>query len=98
MHHLGRLAETAAVTDPYGTHSQGLSRRAIVDRAAGSVHQEIHVVELGAGGGIDRHLHAYEKAVYVLEGFGEANVGGARSEERRVGKECCRQCSSRGWP
>jgi quercetin dioxygenase-like cupin family protein len=76
MHHLGRLAETAAVTDPYGTHGRGLSRRGIVDRAAGSVHQEIHVVELGAGGGIDRHLHAYEKAVYVLEGALTLSVAG----------------------
>ena len=77
MHHVGRLTETAAATDPYGAHCRQLSRRAIVDRKAGSAHQEIHVVELGPGGGVDRHLHAYEEALYVLEGSLSLSVAGA---------------------
>jgi quercetin dioxygenase-like cupin family protein len=80
MHHVGRLTETAAVTDPYGSHCSGLTRRAIVDRAAGSSHQEIHVAELDPGGRIDRHLHAHEEALYVLEGALSLTVGDAEEE------------------
>jgi quercetin dioxygenase-like cupin family protein len=76
MHHVGRLTETAAVADPYGSHGSGLTRRALVDRAAGSVHQEIHVAELGPGGSVDLHLHAYEEGLYVLEGALSLSAGG----------------------
>jgi quercetin dioxygenase-like cupin family protein len=77
MHHVGRLTETAAVSDPYGSRCRALSRRAIVDRKAGSVHQEIYVAELGPGGSVDVHLHAYEEGFYVFEGALSLGVAGA---------------------
>jgi quercetin dioxygenase-like cupin family protein len=77
---MGRLTETSAVADPYGSHCSGLTRRALVDRAAGSAHQEIHVAELGPGGSVDRHLHAYEEGLYVLEGALSLGVAGADEE------------------
>jgi quercetin dioxygenase-like cupin family protein len=80
MHHVGRLAETPARSDPYGSRSRGHRRTTIVDRAAGSAHQDIAIEELATGGGIDPHAHAFETALYVLEGELVVTVGG--SEER----------------
>ena len=68
MHHRGRLAETSGGAGRYGGHSEGHLRRVLVDGQAGSVHQEAVVAELARGGGVDRHLHAFEEAIYVLEG------------------------------
>jgi quercetin dioxygenase-like cupin family protein len=77
MHHVGRLTETSAVADPYGSRCGGLKRQALVDRAAGSVHQELHVAELDPGGRVDRHLHAYEEGLYVLEGALSLGIAGS---------------------
>jgi quercetin dioxygenase-like cupin family protein len=80
MHHVGRLAETPVSRDPYGSRSREHSRITILDRAAGSAHQEIAVDDLAPGGGIDPHAHAYETTLYVLDGDLVATVAG--SEER----------------
>jgi quercetin dioxygenase-like cupin family protein len=68
MHHVGRLAETTNDLGVYAGHSEGLSRLALVDRAARSVHQTVTVAELEPGGRVQRHLHAHEEAIYVLDG------------------------------
>ena len=68
MHHLGRLSETPGAPGAYTGHSEGYVRRVLVDRAAGSVHQEVVIADLEPGGRVDRHLHAFEQALYVLEG------------------------------
>jgi quercetin dioxygenase-like cupin family protein len=68
MHHLGRLKETPASAGRYAGHSAGHTRRALIDRAAGSPHQEVVVAELEPGGSVDLHLHAFEEAFYVLDG------------------------------
>jgi quercetin dioxygenase-like cupin family protein len=68
MHHVGTLAETPARPGIYGEHAVGYARFPIVDRAAGSVHQVVAVVDLGPGGSVALHAHAYEEAVYVLGG------------------------------
>ena len=68
MHHVGRLADTAADNGPYAGHSDGLARFPLVDRQAGSPHQGLTVAELSAGGRVGWHVQAYEEAVYVLEG------------------------------
>jgi len=76
-HHLGRLSETPAFTGGYAGHSEGHTRRSLIDRGAGSVHQEVVVAELGPGGSVDLHLHAFEEAFYVLEGRLELTAAGS---------------------
>ena len=68
MNHRGTLRETPGDAAGYAGHSSGHIRRTLVGSAAGSVHQEMVVGELAPGGRVDRHLHAFEQAVYVLEG------------------------------
>ena len=79
MHHLGSLADTPAA-DAYGSHAAGHNRRILVGRDAGSVHQEVSVDELEPGGRVDLHLHAFEQALYVLEGGLAVEAAGAREE------------------
>ena len=80
MHHLGRLSDTSADPGVYASRSRGLERRPILDRAAGSVHHEVVVAEFAPGGLVDRHLHAYEEAFYVLAGQIVLDVAGATEE------------------
>lgn len=40
----------------------------MLDRTAGSVHQEVALRELAPGDGVERHLHSFEQAVYILAG------------------------------
>jgi quercetin dioxygenase-like cupin family protein len=80
VHHVGRLSETAAEAGPYAGHSSGHARRTLFGRDAGSVHQEVVVAELEPGGRVDRHLHAFEEALYVLEGRVTVPVAGSTEE------------------
>ncbi len=80
MHHVGRLAETASDPGAYAAHCQGYARRPLVDAGAGSPHQGLVIAELEAGGRVDRHLQAYEEALYVLEGTVHIDVAGSREE------------------
>jgi quercetin dioxygenase-like cupin family protein len=59
-------------------HNEGLSRFVLVDRSVGSVHQELTVGELAEGGRVDRHLHAFEQALYLLAGTVHVDVAGTR--------------------
>ena len=68
MNHRGRLSETAGIAGAYEGHSRAHVRRQLFGRACGSVHQEAVVAELEDAGVVDRHLHAFEEVVYVLEG------------------------------
>ena len=68
MNHRGRLSETIGSTGSYAGHSSGSLRRTLFGRASGSPHQEAAVVEVEPGGIVDRHLHAFEEAFYVLDG------------------------------
>ncbi len=77
MKHLGRVEETPDDVGVYAGHSRGLSRRVLFGRAAGSPHQEAVVAELDAGGAVDRHLHAFEEALYVLAGELVLEIAGA---------------------
>ncbi len=52
----------------YDGHARGLARTTLLDRSIGSVHVGYAICELAAGGVIDRCLHAFEKALYVLSG------------------------------
>lgn len=80
MHHLGRLIETPADAGRYAGHSSGYTRRALIDRAAGSPHQEVVVAELEPGGSVDLHAHAFEEAFYVLAGRLTFEAAGAMEE------------------
>jgi quercetin dioxygenase-like cupin family protein len=73
----GRLSETAASAGRYEGHSAGHVRRVLFDRAGGSVHQEVVIAELEPGGRVDRHLHAFEEAFYVLGGALVLEAAGA---------------------
>jgi quercetin dioxygenase-like cupin family protein len=68
MNHRGTLQATPGGAGVYEDHSSGYLRRALVARAAGSVHQEVVIAELEPGGRVDSHLQAFEEAFYVLEG------------------------------
>jgi quercetin dioxygenase-like cupin family protein len=76
MHASGRIDEIPSALGPYEGHSSGLGRRVVVDRGTGSVHQEVAISTLGPGGRVDRHVHAFEEGLYVLEGALEVSVGG----------------------
>jgi mannose-6-phosphate isomerase-like protein (cupin superfamily) len=62
----------------YAGHAQGLSRSTLLDRTAGSVHVGYTLNELAPGGAVERCLHAYEKALYVLDGALELERDGYR--------------------
>jgi len=80
LHRVGTLSDTPGDAGPYAGRSRGHLRRVLVGRDKGSVHQELVVAELEAGGGVDLHLHAYEQALYVLEGSVAVELAGAREE------------------
>lgn len=80
MHVVGTLSETAADAGPFAGHAEGLTRRALFDRARGTVHHSLVHFELAADGRIDRHLHAFEQGIYVLSGSLAVEIGGAREE------------------
>jgi quercetin dioxygenase-like cupin family protein len=77
MNHRGSLSSTAGDAGRYAGHSAGHVRRALVDQAAGSVHQEVVIAELEPGGAVDSHLHAFEEAFYVLDGSLVFDGGGS---------------------
>lgn len=80
MHLVGKLAETAANDGPFAGRAQGLTRRPLFDRMRGTVHHSLVHFELAADGHVDRHMHAFEQAIYVLSGAVAVDVGGAREE------------------
>lgn len=80
MHLVGKLAETAANDGPFAGHAEGLTRRPLFDRMRGTVHHSLVHFDLAAGGRVDRHMHAFEQAIYVLSGSMAVEIGGAREE------------------
>jgi quercetin dioxygenase-like cupin family protein len=80
MHLHGTLSDTTGSPGRYEGHSSGHLRRHLVDRAGGSLHQEVVIGELEPGGRVDRHLHAFEEAFYVLDGELVLEAAGAREQ------------------
>jgi quercetin dioxygenase-like cupin family protein len=76
MKHHGQLRGTAGAAGVYAGHCSGYDRRVLFGRAAGSVHQEVAVVDLDPGGTVDPHVHAFEEAIYVLSGELVLDVAG----------------------
>lgn len=58
----------AATPEDYRGHSRDFRRATYVDHTRGSVHMGTGICALGADGGIDPHVHAFEETFYVLEG------------------------------
>ena len=80
MHVTGKLDETAPDDGPFAGHAQGLTRRPLFDRGRGTVHHSVVHFELEPDGRVERHLHAFEQALYVLQGSLTVEVAGAREE------------------
>jgi quercetin dioxygenase-like cupin family protein len=80
VHAHGRLEDAPASAGAYAGSSTGYLRRVLFGRAEGSVHQEAAVCELDAGGSVDRHVHAFEEALYVLDGELEIEVAGTTEQ------------------
>ena len=53
---------------PASDTSSGLARSVIVGPAHGAVHTELAVGGFAPGGWLQRHIHSFEEALYVLEG------------------------------
>lgn len=80
MHLAGKLAETTPDDGPFAGHAEGLTRRPLFDRDRGTVHHSVVHGELEPEGRVERHLHAFEQALYVLSGSLAVDVAGAREE------------------
>ena len=77
MHLAGKLAETTPDDGPFAGHAEGLTRRPLFDRDRGTVHHSVVHCELEPEGRVERHLHAFEQALYVLSGSLAVDVAGS---------------------
>jgi quercetin dioxygenase-like cupin family protein len=69
MHHIGRIDWTFADTPaPDSATASGLARARIVGPEHGAVHTDLYVGAMHPGGWLAPHVHAYEEALYVLDG------------------------------
>jgi quercetin dioxygenase-like cupin family protein len=75
-HAYGRIADCPADLGRYEGRSTGLDRRTIVDASMGSTHMAEAICTLEPGGAVERHVHAFEEGLYVLEGTLELELGG----------------------
>ncbi len=77
MHYVGHVDWSFAVSPaPATSTASGLSRMRIVGPDHGAIHTELAVGALAPGGWIAPHVHAYEEALYVLEGELLLDLGG----------------------
>lgn len=77
MHYVGHI-DWAFSEEPAAASATaaGLARLRIIGRPQGAVHTDLAVGALHAGGWIAPHVHAYEEALYVLEGELLLDLGG----------------------
>ena len=69
MSYVGRIDWSFADTPaPSGPTASGLARIRIVGPEQGAVHTDLYAGALHPGGWLAIHVHAYEEALYVLEG------------------------------
>jgi len=69
MHFVGHVDWSFADDPmPASDRSQGLARKVLVGPEQGAVHTELAVGALHPGGWLQRHVHSYEEALYVLDG------------------------------
>jgi quercetin dioxygenase-like cupin family protein len=80
VHVAGKLAETAADDGPFAGRASGLTRRPLFDREQGTTHHSLVHHELAQDGHVDRHMHAFEQAIYVLTGSVAVDVAGGSEQ------------------
>jgi quercetin dioxygenase-like cupin family protein len=69
VHHVGRIDWSFADrAGPTTETSSGLARTVLVGLSTGATHTELAAGALAAGGWLNRHIHSFEEALYVLEG------------------------------
>jgi quercetin dioxygenase-like cupin family protein len=56
----------------------GFRWRTLVGRASGAIHSELSIARIEPGGHLDRHIHSFEQAVYVLAGAPVLELGERR--------------------
>jgi quercetin dioxygenase-like cupin family protein len=64
-----------AASPRYAGHAVGTRTATLVGRETGAVHTELTIGEIEPGGWVDGHLHAFEKAFYVLAGTPTLGLG-----------------------
>jgi quercetin dioxygenase-like cupin family protein len=70
---------SSPVADPrYADHASGVRTATLVGRRTGAVHTELTIGVIEPGGWVDGHVHAFEKAFYVLAGSPTLGLGGRR--------------------
>jgi quercetin dioxygenase-like cupin family protein len=77
VHHVQQLdwSFSDAPAGPTATAS-GLSRRRLIGPDQGAVHTDLAAVALQPGGWLAPHVHAFEEALYILEGELLLDLGG----------------------
>src|SRR5262245_63471716 len=69
MHFVGHVDWSFADDPmPASDRSKGLARKVLIGPEQGAVHTELALGALHPGGWLQRHVHSYEEALYVLEG------------------------------
>ena len=69
MHHFGHFDATTLRRHPvYAGHGESYRHAPLVGAEQGSVHTGLSIDELGPGGILAPHVHAYEESFYVLAG------------------------------
>jgi quercetin dioxygenase-like cupin family protein len=77
VHHIGHLDWSFADRPtPSSATSSGLSRLRVVGPEQGAVHTDLAAVVVDPGGWLAPHVHAFEEALYVLDGELLVDLGG----------------------
>lgn len=81
MHMVARVDwDAASLPDELHGHADGHRLATLVGRATGATHTELSIGRLDPGGRVDRHLHSFEEAHYVLAGTPVLELGERRLE------------------
>jgi quercetin dioxygenase-like cupin family protein len=83
-----------ATAMPASATSSGLARQVVIGRGQGAVHTELAAVILHPGGWLNRHVHAFEEALYVVEGELLLEIDG-RVHDLRSGDYACMPLGTR---
>jgi quercetin dioxygenase-like cupin family protein len=79
MHYVTAVDWSAAeAPEGHEAHLSGFAWRQLVGRDTGATHTELGIARLGQGGRVDRHIHSFEEAFYVLAGRPVLELGERR--------------------
>ena len=77
MHFVGQIDWTFAdLPAPTSATAAGLARVRIIGPEQGALHTDLAAVALAPGGWLARHVHAFEEALYVIDGELLLDLGG----------------------